>query len=275
MLLSEQISKIDHKLSAILTSSESSFERYLAAEFGDVEESWGVRLPRGFKSSFAKTMNSIAQRKSLVKLRETASANIEKTLRSLDAIEHDIAAILRVESPKFAAEVAAEIALDDDAIKCLSDEDFMSLLDKGRKTATETKRLVYYLHIVKSLSTAIDKAHDRIAKLAERIKSDSGEESYAAIVLKKKISTIEEVLWKRREVAARLFFLQRRKLLARVVSATAVFDRCWKAPSASLASLVKEKDVEVATPVRLLSEMDAAHRHVPAASMNAARRAMR
>lgn len=275
MLLSEQISKIDHRLSAVLASSESAFQRYLTAEFGDIKEAWGVSVPRGFKTSFAKTLDDIAQRRSLVALRESASNKIGNILRTLDAIEHGISSILRVDSPKFADEVAREIALDDEEMKCLSDEDFVSLLDKGRKIDNESKRLVYYLHIVRAISCAMNKAHDRIAKLSERIKFDSGTESAAAVALKTKIASVEQVLWRRRETVARLFFRQRRKLLARVVSATAVFDLCWKAPSDTLASLVKEKEVEIETPVRLLSEMDAAHRHVPVVSMKAAKRMMK
>lgn len=275
MLLSEQISKIDHRLSAILASSESAFQRFLAAEFGDIAETWGITIPRGFKTSFAKSLNDIAQRKSLVALHESASTKVEDILRTLDAIEHDVFAILRVDSPKFAEEVALEIGLDDEEMKCLSDEAFVSLLDKGRLIGNESKRLVYYLHIVKSISCAMNKARDRIAKLDERIKADSGAEFAAAVALKTKISAIETVLWKRREVAARLFFRQRRRLLAKIVSATAAFDLSWKAPSNTLASLVKEKDVEIKTPLRLLADMDEAHRHTPVVSMKAAKKEMK
>lgn len=275
MLLSDQIAKLDHRLSAILDSNERSFQQCLAGELRDLEERWNLSFPRGFKTSFAKSCSDIAQRKSLAKLRESAAKSIEDALRALDAIEHDMSAILRVESPKYADEVAREIGLDDEAVKCLSDEGFVTFLDKGRHIRDESKRLVYYLQVVKSLSSSLEKAQDRIAKLSTRIKSDSGAESAAAIVLKKKISAVAELLWQRREVAARLFFLQRRKLLTRLVSATAAFDLSWKSPSQSLASLVKEKNVEIETPLRLLSAMDATHRNVPSKTMAAMQKEVR
>ena len=174
MLLSDQIAKLDHRLSVILDTNETSFLQCLVTELRDLEKRWNISFPRGFKTSLAKSLSEIARLKNLAKLRESAAKSIEDTLRTLDAIEHDMAAILRVESPKFADEVAREIGLDDDAVKCLSDEGFVSLLDKGRHIRDESKRLVYYLHIVKSISSSYSKSQDRIKKLSNRIASDKG-----------------------------------------------------------------------------------------------------
>ncbi len=81
-------------------------------------------------------------------------------------------------------------------------------------------RMYAYGNLVGALRAKIDECAARVAKLAERIKGDSGAEAMVAAKLKGKLSRIMDVLCKRRVMAVRWLMEERRLVLRAAISQT-------------------------------------------------------
>lgn len=269
------IERLDKKLAEILANTASATERFVSASFRDIERETRHTIPRLMKTRLNELCAKVATRKVIVAIREKTVDKIDEISRTLDNIERDLSGLTRIDAPDYTAETAAEIGLDADAVKCLSDEAWIATLAKAHKVRDVLKRMSCYLRLVLLLSEAMERTKARVAKLTERMRQDSGAEGSQAMEMRRRLNAVVELLWKRREVAARMFFLQRRKILSWIVCNTATFDRAWPTPSVSLSSLVRKPDVDAERPLRILSDMDAAHKRVPMKMTRAAEREAR
>lgn len=251
MSLANDIEELREELRAIRNRDVEPFHEALRKAMANVANSVVKKFEEQFKN--AEKMTAIVAAR-----RETAEA-LRALGQKLDVIDHDFR---RLHNPNdgsiksVASEVAKELKLERDDMKALDDDAFVKMLEKVKEKAGEEARLEAVLQIVENLSESIDAARERIKSLASRAKADGTIEGQRAIQLKSKIQVVLDALWKRRERAAELFYVERRATLRRIVAQSTRFDKAWPSPSISLKMIADGVSSSIDTPIRLLQDLD-------------------